>query len=59
MMINYYFEWEGDSVYRSDNGKVFSKSKGRQEVEIKFDHPGFQRSFMHGEKITKEQYDNF
>ena len=58
-MINYYYEWEGDSVYKSENGKVYSKSKGKEEVVIKEDHPGFIRAYMHGDKITKEKYDNF
>lgn len=58
-MINYYYEWEGDSVYKSENGKAFAKSKGKEEFEVNIDHPGFVRAYMSGEKITKEKYDSF
>lgn len=58
-MTNYYYEWEGDTVYRSEKGIVFAKSKGKNEVKVSFEHPGFVRAYMHGDKISKQQYDDF
>jgi hypothetical protein len=60
-MIEYFYDWEGDVVFKSDseNRKYFAKLKGRPEIEIKFEHPGFQRAFMVGDKISIEEYDKF
>ena len=60
-MINYYYEWESDGVYKADtkNQKYFAKRKSGQEVEIPFEHKPFQRAFMTGDKITESQYNEF
>lgn len=60
-MIEYFYEWEGDVVFKSDseNQKYFAKLKGRQEFEVNFEHVGLQRAFMVGDKITKQKYDEF
>jgi sensor domain CHASE-containing protein len=60
-MINYYYEWEGDVVFKVDTEgkKYYAKLKGLEESEINFEHPGLQRAFMSGEKITKQKYDDF
>jgi hypothetical protein len=60
-MIEYLYEWEGDVVFKIDteSKKYFAKLKGREENEVDFEHPGLQRAFMSGEKITKQKYVEF
>ena len=42
-MTNYYYEWEGDTVYRSEKVLFSAKSKGKNEVKVSFEHPDLLR----------------
>ena len=60
-MIVYYYEFDNDLVFKSDreNQKYFMKSRGGDETEIHINHKGLEKAFMHGDVITKIEYDQF
>jgi hypothetical protein len=62
--IVYYYEWHSDKVLKFDikNQLYYVKSKGgptQALIQVPYTAKTVERAYMHGDKITEEEFNNF